>query len=310
MGQRIIGQTRGRQCFRRWTARTIRTTCSRSLPTWFWSRAQPRNSRRWRLMRRTARWTGSRIWEPALPEKRCREVDTSFRATDTSGGRSRGAWARRATIAFLFALCSAFAAAAWERYGDDAQVTVAGITPQIIPTLMSWLPMQKPATAAQADTAPVTQNAASSDQAAPAVAAQPAGSAMTPAAAASSAPDQAEALQSMARDVANLTQQVSELQASIAQLKANQEQMARDKAKAPEARVSEVRPAAPAEPRPAKLGAPPRPLGTLVHRSRPPAQAAYLPPPPSTAAPVQIAPPPAVTAPDGDPVVRPPMPVR
>jgi len=237
-------------------------------------------------------------------------VDTSFRATDTSGGRSRGAWARRATIAFLFALCSAFAAAAWERYGDDAQVTVAGITPQIIPTLMSWLPMQKPATAAQADTASVTQNAASSDQAAPAVAAQPAGSAMTPAAATSSAPDQAEALQSMARDVANLTQQVSELQASIAQLKANQEQMARDKAKAPEARVSEVRPAAPAEPRPTRLGAPPRPLGTLVHRSRPPAQAAYLPPPPSTAAPVQIAPPPAVTAPDGDPVVRPPMPVR
>jgi len=237
-------------------------------------------------------------------------VDTSFRATDTSGGRSRGAWARRATIAFLFALCSAFAAAAWERYGDDAQVTVAGITPQIIPTLMSWLPMQKPATAAQADSAPVTQNAASSDQAAPAVAAQPAGSAMTPAAATSSAPDQAEALQSMARDVANLTQQVSELQASIAQLKANQEQMARDKAKAPEARVSEVRPAAPAEPRPTRLGAPPRPLGTLVHRSRPPAQAAYLPPPPSTAAPVQIAPPPAVTAPDGDPVVRPPMPVR
>ncbi|HEX2365918.1 MAG TPA: hypothetical protein VHJ00_12955 [Bradyrhizobium sp.] len=237
-------------------------------------------------------------------------VDTSFRATDTSGGRSRGAWARRATIAFLFALCSAFAAAAWERYGDDAQVTVAGITPQIIPTLMSWLPMQKPATAAQADSAPVTQNAASSDQAAPAVAAQPAGSAMTPAAAASSAPDQAEALQSMARDVANLTQQVSELQASIAQLKANQEQMARDKAKAPEARVSEVRPAAPAEPRPTRLGAPPRPLGTLVHRSRPPAQAAYLPPPPSTAAPVQIAPPPGITAPDGDPVVRPPMPVR
>jgi hypothetical protein len=237
-------------------------------------------------------------------------VDTSFRATDTSGGRSRGAWARRATIAFLFALCSAFAAAAWERYGDDAQVTVAGITPQIIPTLMSWLPMQKPATAAQADSAPVTQNAASSDQAAPAVAAQPAGSAMTPAAATSSAPDQAEALQSMARDVANLTQQVSELQASIAQLKANQEQMARDKAKAPEARVSEVRPAAPAEPRPTRLGAPPRPLGTLVHRSRPPAQAAYLPPPPSTAAPVQIAPPPGITAPDGDPVVRPPMPVR
>ena len=118
----------------------------------------------------------------------------------------------------------------------------------------------------------------------------------------------------MARDVANLTQQVGELQASIAQLKANQEQMARDKAKAPEARVSEVRPAAPAEPRPTRLGAPPRPLGTLVQRSRPdypPAQTAYVPPPPPTAAPVQIAPPPPVAAQlDDDPVVRPPMPVR
>jgi chemotaxis protein histidine kinase CheA len=242
-------------------------------------------------------------------------VDTSFRATDTSGGRSHGAWARRAAVVFLFALCSAFAAAAWERYGDDAQATVAGITPQIIPALMSWLPMQKPATAAQTDPAPVTQTAASTDQAAPASAAQPAVGAMAaaPAAAASSASDQAEALQSMARDVANLTQQVGELQASIAQLKANQEQMARDKAKAPEARVSEVRPAAPVEPRPTKLGAPPRPLGTLpVHRSRPPAyppaQTAYVPPPP--AAPVQIAPPPVAAQPDGDPVVRPPMPVR
>jgi chemotaxis protein histidine kinase CheA len=243
-------------------------------------------------------------------------VDTSFRATDTSGGRSHGAWARRAAIVFLFALCSAFAAAAWERYGDDAQATVAGITPQIIPALMSWLPLQKPATAAQADTSPVTQTAASTDQAAPALAAQPAvgaTAAATSAEAASSAPDQAEALQSMARDVANLTQQVGELQASIAQLKASQEQMARDKAKAPEARVSEVRPAAPAEPRPTKLGAPPRPLGTLVHRSRPPAyppaQTAYVPPP--AAAPMQVAPPPPVAAqPDGDPVVRPPMPVR
>jgi hypothetical protein len=119
----------------------------------------------------------------------------------------------------------------------------------------------------------------------------------------------------MARDVASLTQQVGELKASIAQLKASQEQMARDKAKAPEARVSEIRPAAPAEPRPTRLGAPPRPLGTLVtpvHRPKPPAQAAYVPPPPSAAAaPVQIAPPPPVASqPDGDPVVRPPMPVR
>src|SRR5215813_6223121 len=60
-------------------------------------------------------------------------VDTSFRATDTSGGLARGGWVRKILVAFIFALCSAFAVAAWERYGDDAQAAVASITPDFMP---------------------------------------------------------------------------------------------------------------------------------------------------------------------------------
>src|SRR5262249_48047477 len=109
--------------------------------------------------------------DPVTPK-----VDTSFRATDTSGGRSRSGWARKISVAFLFALCSAFAAAAWQRYGDDAQATVAGITPQIMPALTSWLPKQKPATAPQEDTDPATDTAEVSQTPPPAApaAAQPA----------------------------------------------------------------------------------------------------------------------------------------
>ena len=242
-------------------------------------------------------------------------VDTSFRATDTSGGRSRGDWARKALVTFLFALCSGLAVAAWERR-DDIQEMSAGITPQIMPTLMSWMPMQKPAAAAQADTTPATESAAvrQNTPPPPQPAVQPVNNPIAAASAspvASEAGDQVQLLQSMARDVANLTQQIDELKATVAQLKASQEQLSRDKARPPEPRISEAKPT---EPRPTKLGAPPRPLGTLVHRARPsaypPPQSAYMPPPP-TAAPVQIAPPPAAaTADDDQVVVRPPMPVR
>src|SRR5690349_10041112 len=54
-------------------------------------------------------------------------VDTSFRATDTSGGRTRGGWARKALFTFLFTSCSALAVAAWQHYGDDAQEMAAGL---------------------------------------------------------------------------------------------------------------------------------------------------------------------------------------
>ncbi|HLZ00810.1 MAG TPA: hypothetical protein VKR55_01520 [Bradyrhizobium sp.] len=244
------------------------------------------------------------------------KVDATFRASDTSGERSvHGKWLRSAAMAFVFALCSALAAAGWERYGDEARATLANYTPQV--ALSSLLPTSlitgraAVATPADAPAAP----AAATDQVSqpPPAPQQAADSSAAPAAAAAPAalpPETVQMLQSMARDVASLNQQLSELKASIAELKAGQDQLSHEMV----AREPKVSAARPVEPRPTKLGAPPRPLGTLVtHRPKPPsyyppAQAAYAPPPPSMAAPVQIAP-----APRPDPdtvVVRPPMPVQ
>jgi hypothetical protein len=260
-------------------------------------------------------------------------VDATFRATDVNDIprlRSSGRWMRRAFMAFLFAFASVFATAAWQRYGDEAQTMAAGLTSRV--DLAAWLPWQKSDAATPADTsssaAPASVATAAADQAAPAAATQPADSTAAPAAAApmlaaspQSPPSQdpAQTLQSVTRDVASLTQQLDALKASIAELKANQEQLSRDMAKprAAEARLPEARPA---EHKPAKLGAPPRPLGTIVQRNpRPPTYppmqataAAPLPPPGSL--PVQIAPgpPPAAAsdASDDGVIVRPPMPVR
>jgi hypothetical protein len=249
------------------------------------------------------------------PDPSTPTVDTSFRATDTSGGRARGGWTQKALATFLFALCSGLAVAGWQRR-DDVQDVVAGIAPQVMTALNSWLPMQKPAAAAQADTIPPTESAPMREATPPPAppAAQPGDSTIgAPSASpvASEAGEQVQLLQSIARDVANLTQQIDELKAAVAQLKASQEQLSREKVRAPEARISEAKPI---EPRPTKLGAPPKPLGTLVHRARPsaypPAQGAYVPPPPPAAAPVQIAPPPGAATAGDDQVVRPPMPVR
>jgi len=245
-------------------------------------------------------------------------VDTTFRASDVNeiprNLLPRGHWLRTSALAFVLALCGAFATAAWERYGDEAQSFAANFVPQIVSTATAWLPWQRPASAAQADAA--APQAAATDQPTVVSAPRQADSA-APTATATAAPttDSAQMLQSVSREVANLTQQIEDLKANIAQLKATQEQLSRDMAKPPEPRVSEARTAA--EPRPKQLGAPPRPLGTLVqHKPKPvvyPPTQAYVPPPPAAApAPVQVAPPSGqiATQPDGEAVVRPPMPVR
>jgi hypothetical protein len=261
-------------------------------------------------------------------------VDATFRASDVNdipGRGSRGRWARTASMAFLFAFVSVIATAAWQRYGGDAQTMATDLTSKF--DLAAWLPWQKSDAATPADTSaqsPAASVATAADQAAPSAAAQPADNAApnvaAPAAAVSPqtppAQDPTQTLQSVSRDVASLTQQIEALKASIAELKANQEQLSRDMAKprAAEARLPETRPA---EPRPTKLGAPPRPLGTIVQRKpKPPTYPSYpppmqataaapLPPPGAGSAPVQVAPaPPPADASDDGVVVRPPMPVR
>jgi hypothetical protein len=254
-------------------------------------------------------------------------VDTTFRATDVNaalGGRSRNRWMARAAMAFVFALASGVGAAAWQRYGADAQAMMDNYKPSF--TLSSLLPSSllagKPASAAApaetaaAAQAPADQETQPAATTAPAVADQPTDTAAPAAPAAAPSPDTAQLIQSMAHDVAALTQQLDDLKAGIAQLKAGQEQLTRELAsKAAEAKVAEAREAR-AEPNPhLKLGAPPHPLGTIVRRAPrplppPPAQAAYI--PPAAPAPVQIAPPAPQQVP-GQPdaaYTRPPMPVQ
>ena len=220
-------------------------------------------------------------------------------------------WVRRAFLAAL-GLVGAIGAAAWQHYGDDAKAMAAEWTP---PFLLAALPSTAtPAPAEQPD-APATETAAADQAAQPAAApVEP-----EPAAAAAAVPPAPSAdtaqLQSMAQDLAAMGKQVEELKAAIAQLKASQAQMARELTKASEAKASETRPqeartVAGAPPPAARPGPPPgrqpKPVSSYSPSYSPAPVAAAAPAPP-----VQIAPPPRETiADDGEPVVRPPMPLR
>jgi len=270
-------------------------------------------------------------------------VDTTFRATATGnirvpGGRPPiGRWASRAVMAFMFALCSALAAAAWRHYGDEARQTISDWTPAF--ALNASPPPEKAALAEQPDTPAVQASAA--DQASPQLAApaQPP-EAAAPAATALS-PESAQ-LQSLTRDVAAMGQQIEQLRASIAELKAGQQPMVRDAAKSSEAKPSEVKPSEvkpsgvrPSEVRPSEVrtsaqnlrpkmsSPPPQPAAVPARAPMPayspppaaPRQAAAIPPMLPQAAPppalAQPAPPPQRAAePEDEPVLRPPMPVR
>jgi hypothetical protein len=182
-----------------------------------------------------------------------------------------------------------------------------------------------PAPAAQPAQDTTSQGSASQDPASQ-------GTASTATASTAAAPDQAQSLQSMAQDVASMGQQIAALKASIEQLKASQDQMAqqmsRDVARTPVARTSQAKPA-PAVSLEQSLRAKvtaafsPRSAAPPPRKPRPvyPPQASAALPPAITAPPMpppQPAPAPlqyepraqAVDQADGDPVMRPPMPVR
>jgi hypothetical protein len=235
-------------------------------------------------------------------------VDTSFRAAVVARP-SRAKWLASATMAFLFALGSAFAAAGWQHYGDSAKELIAEWTPQFA------LASSPPAAAVPVDqaAAPADQAAAVDQAAPPSAAAQPA---EAPAIAAAAPSEPAELIQSMARDLAAMGQQIEQLKASIAELKANQQPATPVVARTTEARPAEIRPPAPAPVARPKVSAalppPPRPAPPPIRRP-PPVQAGVAapmpltsqPPPPPPAPPVQ-----ATARPDEEPVVRPPMPLR
>jgi hypothetical protein len=254
-------------------------------------------------------------------------VDTTFRAADVNDiqvlgdQQPIGNWAR-ALMGVLFAVCSAGAAVAWQHYGDAAKQMIAEFAPPFV--LSSSSPPEQPTAAAQPDS-PAVQ-AAATDQ----PAAQPAAPAQSaPADVAALPAEPTPLLQSMARDLAGMGQQIEQLKASIEQLKAGQQQMSRDMAKNSEIKNSEIKNSEIRNPATGTTEPKPRPRISAI--SPPPLRAAalparmprpvYSPPlaaastlPPAAAAPVYVpAPPPPVQAtaqPDGEPVVRPPMPLR
>ena len=232
-------------------------------------------------------------------------------------------WVKRVIMALL-GLCGATAAAAWQHYGDQATAMATEWAP---PFVLAALPSAtRPATAEQPSTPAAETTAADQAAAQPAAApAQPEPAATTAAAAAAPSAGSTQ-LQSMAQDLATMGQQVEELKATIAQLKTSQAQMARELAKATEAKAAETRlaeqnlrprvsaltppPSRPAAPPPVRKPKPaysyspsysPAPIAAAPAAPLPPAQAA---------APLPPAPPKQTISDDGEPVVRPPMPLR
>ncbi len=263
-----------------------------------------------------------------IPADNVRSSEIKVDGLKPVGAQPMSKWVKRVMMAAL-ALLGATAAAGWQQYGDQAKAMAVEWTPPFVlaalPSATGSVAAEQPsASAVQANTAdqlPAQQPAAAAtDQPAPAAVA--------------AAPPAAESsqLQSMAQDLAAMGQQVEELKATIAQLKASQSQMAREFAKASEAkpleakaaetRPAETRPAEPSlrprvsalTPPPAQRPAAPPPVrkpkpvvSTYSPAYAPAPLAAAPPPPPQMATPV----PPAQTiADDGEPVVRPPMPLR
>jgi hypothetical protein len=269
---------------------------------------------------------------------------TSFRPNAV--GRSSGIikTAVRGLVGAVLLGCVSAAAFAWQSsYGHNVRSIVAELAPQLIPS--SLLPGGKaepetpsgPATAqaAAADPAPpaadaananaqqpepaLQQQAAAPVQAASPAAAQAAGQDAATAAASSSPPDQAQLLQTMARDLTAAQQKIADLEASqqqlardnaatAAQLKAAQDQVAHLLAK-PEPKVSEAKPepgvsgtklyAQPLRPKPP--AAPRRPVAATYAR---PVTAA-MPRPLAPPLPPQAAAQPPAPAPLPAPIVQP-----
>jgi hypothetical protein len=233
-------------------------------------------------------------------------IDNNFRATDVNDIPARRkksrAWIKSAAMAFGFALISAFAAAAWKHHGDAATEAAA-----------NWVPLLG-ASSSQAGDSPAGQQ--SVDAAAQPATDQPADAAQPASTTAALPPEAEQQIQSMARDMAAMGQQIEQLKATIAALKANQQTataapppVVRTPAPPPKPKVSALPPRPPAPP----PASPPRPAySPAVQASAAPPPVAAAPPPQQAypAPPPAYAPPPQATVqPNGEPIVRPPMPM-
>jgi len=246
-------------------------------------------------------------------------LDTSFRATAVNDVKARaarssgGRQVMRGLIGLVLAVCIGVAAVVARAGGDMAKELIATWIPQFAARSS---PSDDPAAAETPSSPPAQETATAAAAPQPAPPVQTLEDTAAPAPAASS-PDQAQLLQSMARDLASASRELAALKANVGELKANQEQMSRDLAKVSEQnqrlKVSALPPRPPAAPARKPLPAfrqqataayvPPPPGAPY-----PPAQngATYAPPPAgATSAPPQAAP-----APYDPDAPRPPMPVR
>jgi hypothetical protein len=138
----------------------------------------------------------------------------------------------RGLTGLMLAACIGVAAfASQSPYGDAAKQIIARWAPQLV--LTSSLPLENPGLPAQPSPPTVQAAAAKAAPTQPAPLTQTAPETVAPTVAALS-PETTQLLQSMAHDLAAVGQEIERLKASIEQLKTNQEQMARDNAKAAE----------------------------------------------------------------------------
>jgi hypothetical protein len=152
--------------------------------------------------------------------------------TRMTGDRAIGRPAIRGLVGLLLAACIGVAAIGWQSsYGDTAKQIITRWAPQLV--LTSSPSPHNPGLPEQPSLPTLQASAANALSPQPAPLAQAAPEAVAPTAAARS-PDSEQLLQSMSRDLATVGQEIEELKAGIEQLKTNQEQMARDNAKAAE----------------------------------------------------------------------------
>jgi uncharacterized membrane protein YccC len=154
------------------------------------------------------------------------ERDAAYRPSAVVGNRPpRGRPALRGFIGLLLAVCIVVGAfVSRSSYGDAAKLIAAQWVQQ--PILTSWLPIDKPVVPAQPNPSAVQVAAATAVLPLPTPSAQTVAQDAAPTTVPIS-PELAPLLQTMARDLANVQQ-------GIAELKANQEQTARENAKATE----------------------------------------------------------------------------
>lgn len=239
------------------------------------------------------------------------------------GDRPQAKWVKRLVMALL-GLCGAVAAAAWQHYGDQATAVAAEWAPPFVLAALSSpdkaAVAEQPNTPEVQATAPAAQAAAPDPAALQPAATPPAQPEPVAAPATAASPESAE-LQTMTQDLAAMGQQVEELKATITELKASQAQMARELAKASGGKAAATRPEPNQRPKVSTLTpaaprttAPPpvrKPKPAYSHSPAPIAAAPVTPlPPVQAAAPLPPAPPRQAMADDGQPVVRPPMPLR